>query len=515
MLYKKSILMLIVLIISSSCSKTNNAETEPNNTFINANVIKLNSDYIGTLESESDIDNYLINIEQEQVLKINLTGIKGINHAMYIYRYDNLKPQLLKIIDDNRKSSPENFSNLYVYSGQYIITILHGSRDLKKGNKDSQYKLSITTSSFFNEEKEPNDIPDMATEIRDNILYKGYYSPAQNQMNSNTAYAMQEFDWYKFNVVLTDGKPALIDVKLSKVDGIDSVLKIMNSSLNELVSIDNGGQGAGETLSDFGIRESGIYYIQVSSKNFVPNHDSPYELQLIYKSHDDGSEIEPNNSFETANPINGTNLKGRINGINDVDFFYFSPVRKNSYYSLGCSGGVNLDVILRLYDGNRNRLFEVNNSGKGGPETIPSVLIKNAVYISVSSGGNNNEDLTYLIDINEDTTGSFYESEPNDTKNETNIISSEIKGFINKKNDKDYYLIRTESNKRVKYLIKGVKGGKIRVSTTDPLGYIIKSKDIDSDEESVISESVDKKGYLIVESLIPVYDSPYKIKIED
>ncbi|HPS85415.1 MAG TPA: hypothetical protein PLY36_01650 [Spirochaetota bacterium] len=513
--YKKSILLIIFLSFTMSCKISKNSETEPNNTFSNANQIEINKEITGYLESENDIDNYYLNIDEEQILKIELSGIKGVNHSINIFKNENSKPQLIKVIDDNRKSSSETFANLYVQSGQYIFTITHGSRDIKKGNIETPYKLLITSRSYLNEEKEPNDNPYSATEIGDKSQTMGYFSPAQNSLNNDPISRMKEIDWYKFNINISDNTPVLIDLKLSGVTGVDSVVSVLNSAMEEIINVDSAGTGEGEIITDFGIKESGIYYIQVSSKNFLFNHDTPYELQLDYKTYNQNSELELNNSFEKANIISNNIITGKINSPGDQDFYQFIPPFKNKYYKAGCSGVEGLDIIMTVYDNNRNKLFEINNSGPGGSETIPYFMIKNSVYFSVSASSLAASESQYTLAIEKFESNEVLEIEPNNSKNTANLINNSITGFITYKNDIDYYLIKYEGRQKVKISVRGVKDGKIKISTTDQLGFIIKSKEIESDEEISFNEIFDKKGYIIVEPIVANFEFPYIITIED
>jgi len=513
--YKKSILLIIFFSFTMSCKLKNSAETEPNNTFANANMIEINKEITGFLESENDIDNYILNTDGEQVLRIELSGIKGVNHSINVYKNENLKPELIKVIDDNRKSAPETFANLYVQSGQYIFSITHGSRDLKKGNTETPYKLKITTKSFLNEEKEPNDTPYSATGIDDQSSTMGYFSPAQNNLNNDQKDKMKEIDWYKFIINITDNNPILIDLRLTGVNGVDSVISILNSRMEEIVTADNGGNGEGELISDLGIKESGIYYAKVSSKNFMFNHDVQYELKLNYKTYDPNSELEPNNVIEKANIILNNVITGKINALSDQDFYQFIPQFKNKYYKIGCSGADGLDLIITIYDSNRNKMFEINNTGSGQAEKIPYFLIKNSIYISISASSMAASESGYTLDLEQFDSNENIEIEPNNTKTNANLISKKIIGFINNKKDVDYYLIKSEERQKIKITIKGVKDGKIRISTTDQLGFILKSKDVDSDQEISITEIFDKKGFLIIEPLIANFEFPYTITIED
>ena len=202
LIIKKSIYITVILITIISCSKTGNKEEiEPNNTFSTATEINLNSEYTGLLDSENDIDNFILKIDEEQVIHLELSAIKGINHAIHIHRLDDSKPQMLKVIDDSRKSSPEEYSNLFVYPGIYIITVTHGSGDARKGNNENRYSLKITSRSFYNEEKEPNDTPQKANPINNGDTLTGYYSPSRNSLNENAQFPYREEDWYRAEII--------------------------------------------------------------------------------------------------------------------------------------------------------------------------------------------------------------------------------------------------------------------------------------------------------------------------
>ncbi len=512
---KKSILLIIIFCLISSCKLSQNSEVEPNNTFSNANTIEINKEVSGFLGSDNDIDNYILNINEFQILRIELSGIKGVNHAVNIYRNEISKPQLIKVIDDNRKSASEAFANLFVEPGQYIFTVTHGSRDIKKSNIETPYKFMVTSRSYLNEEKEPNDNPFTAMEITDKSTITGYFSPARNSLNNEEKNKMKEIDWYKFNLTIADNTPALIDLKISGVSGVDSTISILNSGMDEIFTIDNGGSGEGELISDLGIKVSGIYYIQVSSKNFLVNQDVPYELSLNYKTYDRNSELESNNSFEKSNVILDNIVNGKISGSNDQDFYQFTPQFKNKYYKIGCSGSEGFDPVMTIYDNNRTKLFEINNSGSGEPEKIPYFLVKTPIFISISASSISAAESKYTLDIEKYDSNESIEIEPNNSKTTASVPDKRISGFITYKNDVDFYLIKSEQRKKVKISVKGVKDGKIRISTTDPLGFIIKSKEVESDSEISFIEIFDKKGFILIEPITANFEYPYTITIED
>ena len=510
---KKSIVLIIFVICFNGCNKTKIHETEPNNTFESANRIEMNKEIIGFLDSEKDIDNFLLDVNEPQILRVHLGGVKGVNHAINIYKKENNSFKLIKIIDDNRKSAPEIFANLYA-SGQYIFSISYGDRDAQKGNDENSYTLKITSRPCINEEREPNDNPYTAGEINFDNPLTGYFSPGKNSLNKDEKNSMVENDFYKFNVALADNPPILIDVSLSGVSGIDSCLAILNSSLEEIVFVDNAGMGEGEYITDFGLKETGTYYIKVFAKNFSFNNDTPYELKIYSKPYDADYELEPNNSFEQANEISDNSIRGKVSSISDIDSFKFTSPNISKYYRLNCELSEGFFPSLNVYDNNKNKLFEINNYGSD-QDAIPPFFVKDSVYISVSASKMPPDQSNYKLTIEDYYPEGPMEIEPNNSKSTANPITERMSGFINSKNDIDYYLFKCDDRKKVKIKVKGIRNGKITFSTTDQMGFIIKTKDVNSDEEVSHIEVFDKKGFIIIGSVTPNYENPYTITIEE
>jgi hypothetical protein len=202
LILKKSIFIVLILLTIVSCGKkSNNEEIEPNNTISTATLIETGKDCTGFLDSEHDIDNYLLKINEEQVVRIELSGVKGVNHAVQVWKLVSGNPQSLKLIDDNRKSSPEEMANLFLEPGDYIIQVTHGSRDVKKGNSENRYTLRLTSRTALKEEKEPNDKHENANLINNGDSITGYFSPSRNMLNENSQSSYREEDWFRADII--------------------------------------------------------------------------------------------------------------------------------------------------------------------------------------------------------------------------------------------------------------------------------------------------------------------------
>ncbi|HEY1406145.1 MAG TPA: hypothetical protein VF857_06005, partial [Spirochaetota bacterium] len=107
-----------------------------------------------------------------------------MNHAIEIFRGNANSLTSIKLIDDNRKSSPEMIRNIWFEKDRYYILIKHGDRDEPKGNDEDSYTLFVKLQNQSgNQEKEPDDSFEDAQSIDVGNEYTGFYSPAMNKKN--------------------------------------------------------------------------------------------------------------------------------------------------------------------------------------------------------------------------------------------------------------------------------------------------------------------------------------------
>ncbi len=514
----KTAALLIVLIFAYghiSCKGKVPFEKEPNNSCGASNEFAVNSEIRGYINTTTDKDFFKIDVKEDTLYRVKLSGIKGVNLSVKLWKWKN-RPLLLKMIDDNRKSSPEEFANFYAEAGTYCISIEHGDRDIKKSNTETPYRLTLKSRDPEIGEREPNDTPRNATLIDDTGEIKGYFSPAFNRMNLSQNNKFREEDWYRIDVRLEEEKPVVIDIELSGVDRVNSQLFFYDENKRLISGSDKNGSGSGENLTGIGIKRSGTYYIMAASKNYSYNNDEAYQLYYRINEYDPSREIEPNNKPDSANTIDHNSITGRINGPGDFDFYRFVPQSENVYYRIKVEPAQGLDIKFSLLDPERKKLFEINNGGTGKNEIFPDFISSKAFYILVKAGKvSSNGEPVYVVTVDEFRNDENMEIEPNNDKTKSNSIEDDhITGYISEKNDKDFYVLNYEDRVNSVFEVTGVKSGKIRVSITDPLGFIIKTVEVTGDERVVFSEMINRKAYIIVESLKDNYDFPYNITID-
>jgi hypothetical protein len=508
-----AIICTTLLLSILSCSKKGKIEKEPNNSFSTASEIAMEERFLGFMGSPNDKDFYLLRVTDRAVLDIQLSGVKGINLALKIWKGGE-EPKLIKWIDDNRKSSPERFANLSVTPGNYYFEIFQSERDQKKSDKENTYELVLKRREAISEESEPNDTREDADTFHVGKEITGYFSPAYNRLNEDKENLNREEDWYAVDVSLKADIPEVLDVSLSGVSDVNSALYLYDSD-GELISMaDNGGAGEPESISGAGIKKSGSYYVMVASKGYTANHDEPYTLNVTLKEHDSGTEMEPNNGFESTNTFSN-NITGKINSKDDRDVFLYQSNSGPSIYRIELRPPEDMDAILTLYNIDHEKIIDINSGGKSKKEVYPNFYTDKDFYIAVTArSGDKVPAGEYILSVIPFKSITDQEREPNNDISQANKITGKtITGFTSSRGDKDYFLLSSDSRVKQKFEVQGVRGGAIKVSVTDPLGYITKSMDVQGDRKVIFSEMIDRKGYLVIEAVTENYDNPYTVYI--
>ncbi len=506
--------LLWCAVLPISCSKKSRVEKEPNSNFSTANEIEPGHRYRGYMDTPNDRDVYVLEVERPAVIDVRLSGARGMNLAARIYS-GRREPKLAKLIDDNRKSSPERFTNCYVEPGTWFFEIFQSDRDPRKGNREDSYELELKVRDAVAEESEPNDEPDRADRIVPDTPMNGYYSPSFNRMNRSAEQPDREEDWFRVDVELPYGTPRLMDVTLSGVTGINPVLALYDGEGNELMAADNNGTGEGESIIGTGVRSSGTLYVMVAARNYASNHDEHYTLAVAVREHDRGAEIEANNDFETANEIVDNHIVGRMNSPDDRDVFLHSADAPG-LYRIELRTPEDMDGVATIHDMKKERIVDLNNEGRGKREVYPNFYSEGSFYISIAAKtGSAPSQVDYLLTISSLGTAENLEREPNnDLTGANRIPTSAMSGYTSFHGDRDFFIITRDRRVNERFEVTGPKGGAIRVSVTDPLGYIIRSVDIKGQRKAVFNETIDKKGYLIVDSVSEDYDNTYTITLK-
>ncbi len=497
------------------CSRPSSREAEPNDTAPAAMELRAGAPVEGFLDRAGDVDFYRIAVPDPSVLDVQLSAVRGINHSLKIW--NGATGELLKLVDDARKSSPERMCNFHFGGGYVLVSVQHGEKDAPAGNRDNSYQLKIDLrGAVAGTETEPNDAPEKATPVAVNSEVTGYYSPAYNRLTANEKNPGREEDWFRLDIQLQEGRPLLLDLELSPVPEIDPAMFLYGPGMREILSAGGKGAGQGATLKGTGITEPGTYHIMVAAANGISGCDIPYVLSIKTRDYDFSLEMEPNNDMLQSNVIQSEEVTGKISHAGDRDFFTVKSSGGMRVHRVELIPPPDLDIAFNLYDGSKRRVFEVNTAGKGEREVLPNACSKDDIFIEVLSRGAPGEDAPYRLLVSSRDHVEGYEIEPNDDRKEaTRVQGDTVTGHTTRKNDIDYYLLEYAARKKKRFTVNAATGSRLKVSVTDPLGYAVRSVTVTGGAETKFYEMIDRKGYLVVKSMGENYLEPYVITLKD
>lgn len=160
---------------------------------------------------------------------------------------------------------------------------------------------------------------------------------------------------------------------------------------------------------------------------------------------------EPNNSFDTALPLNaaaGLNIAGFYNAYDektqspDADYYRISLKDSGCAYRMTLTAVPGVDGKLMVYSPNHELLFEMNERGVGEAEVVWDYYCRYPeIYIAVASCGGANNNVPYMLSIAADNHDSRIEVEPNNEEKNATVLTSlfPLKGYIVPNDDVDCY----------------------------------------------------------------------------
>lgn len=509
--------ILFTLFLLFSCSDRIN-EKEPNDSFDDAEEIALDETVKAYIDTSTDSDYYRLQVDRELRAGISLSSLKGINHSITVYRDLGGKKPPVKLIDDSRKSSPEEFPDIGFFPGVYYICIAHGERDEPKGTREVAYRLRVSTVDTEDKayEFEPNDQLKLATPVTPGVDVYGYYSPSFNKLNKSSGEEKYlEYDYYEFDLSRSSRR-VVADISLSAVPGVDAVLKIYSPSGKLLNQVDSTAIGGGESLLGQGLPVQGTYYVEVTGKSYASNNEVPYTLLVALNSFDSSVEMEPNNTIEEANELSDEAIKGRIYPQGDEDYYSYIPEVPH-FVDIDLASASSVNCRLTILNAKGEELVVADEGGEGIPEKVPSYFTGERLYVKVEGfSGQSDPEKYYLLALKNSMFQEDMEIEPNDTKERATYIEKNlIYGFSTTKDDKDYFLIEHEGKNELDFTITAPENAELVVNITDNLGYILNSYELSGEEPLVVHELVNKRAYLLIETKKANSAKPYMIEIAE
>src|SRR5712692_6414757 len=114
----------------------------------------------------------------------------------------------------------------------------------------------------------------------------------------------------------------------------------------------------------------------------------------------------------------------------DEDWYLLAPPAPRTV-DLTVSGIPGADVMLEIYDTDRNRLVAVNSEGEGRPERLPNLGVKGKLLVRVTSAKRGSGGAYTLTALFSEPAAGF-ETEPNDRAADSNALTlgQPISGYI-------------------------------------------------------------------------------------
>lgn len=412
-------------------------ESEPNDSYQQASVLRPGSTAKGTVGNPKDQDWYRIDVAAEGALTAKIGGIKDVDFAISFFDKDRRE---LKRVDETTVGGDEQLLDLGVAAGVYYLLVANTNE--KSNNPGQVYELQAKFDGAAGREREPNDTALTAQTVEAGGLARGHYWPAK-QLLSEEPDAAEE-DWYSIQVA-KEGL-FLLNIDVSEVTKVDSILEVYDTNGYKLKELDAGGVGEGESLRNFGVRGPGKFDLRLRSKNKnTGNPDVPYDLLTELLPYRGATEFEPNDQRTDATPLNLDSISGTIAPGGDQDW-YKVAVDSGATQLLRAelSGLAGMDLTLSLRDGLGNELSFIDNMGKEQPEIMTGWGLTGGDYhlvVSEKSGKKADSRRSYQLGRKLIPFQAGLEWEPNTSSGTAQAlkIGESVDGYFAPKGDEDWY----------------------------------------------------------------------------
>ena len=422
-------------LLFSACGPAK--ETEPNDSYQQATLLKPGGKATGTIGNPKDQDWYRLDGAVEGVLTAKLGGIKDVDFVISFFDKDRRE---LKRVDETTVGGDEQLLDLGLSAGAYYLVVSNNNE--KASNTGQIYGLQTKLSGPAGREREPNDTALTAQTIEAGGLAKGHYWPAKQLLSEDPEAA--EEDWYSIEVA----KPGLflLNIDVSEVPKVDAILEVYDTNGYKLKELDAGGVGEGESLRNFGVRGPGKFQLRLRSKyKTAGNPDVPYDLLTELLPYQGATEFEPNDQRADATPLGLDSISGTIAPAGDQDWYKVSvDSGTKQLLRAELSGLAGMDLTLSLRDSLGNEISFIDNMGKEQPEIMTGWGLTGGDYhfvVSEKSGKKADSRQSYALARKLIPFQPGLEWEPNNSSATVQSlkVGESVDGYFAPKGDEDWY----------------------------------------------------------------------------
>ncbi len=386
---KKHLLIIVLTIfcLSNTFSQTFN-ETEPNDSFEQAELVTAPVTIIATSGSEDDVDFFKVDLSSSAVITITLSEIQA-NQYFRLYAYNSNEDQIGFV------QSPEDGTG-YTYDFLLPSGISY-FKIYDYGNNPSSIAYHLELEIDTSDGCEINNSFETACLVSpDAMLHPQLFGYNSDLGGSDT-------DYYKLELPVG----GVVTVNLSNL-AVDQYLRLYayNSNEGQIAFVQSPEDGSGFSIDL--LLPPGISYFVLTDYSSIKSDSIHLDLELVFDS-TDGCEI--NNSFETAclvspDAILHPQLFGYNSDLGGADTDYYKldlPVGGVVTVNLS---NLAVDQYLRLYayNSNEDQIAFVQSPEDGSGFSIDLLLPPGISYFALTNYSSIKSDSIHLdLELRYDT----------------------------------------------------------------------------------------------------------------
>ncbi len=417
---------------------TVHGETEPNNTFQQANTLSLNSSDSGALneatqtQSADNEDWWQITLSVDGTLYTETNASSNLDIDIYIYDVNGNTI----IATGSRYGSKEYASYLALKAATYFI------RTYRSSGSGSYSILTKFTAAPYVNDSEPNDTYQTAQVLNLNSQSTGHIKYYSNGSTDYDDYWKVAIPYDGSLTVNTASDSADIDLYIYDVNGANIIRSSSAYGLTETIKFEN--------------LMPGTYFVRV----YCTSGHGGYTINSVYEQTSINgittNDNEKNDDYLTA--INWTtfNTAGSSTGYGHMGYYTNSYTDYDDYWAvttttdgklvINTQSSSTLDIGLYLYDINGTNIISSASSYGTNEKLTFENLAEGKYYVRTYKSGSGYG--SYIITAEFSIPSMANDSEPNDDFDYANSISANVKTtghlayYSNSKTDyDDYYVI--------------------------------------------------------------------------
>jgi len=504
--------LLLSLLPVFFCSHTINEKEPENNNRKLALKLEAGQKLSGSFYSSTgnDIDYVYAGIDEATLIKGELGAVKGVDSEILFFRQGEATP--FKIVNDNKSSLNERFGPYLISPPGVVIAIrpVQAANDGKYAKLKYEFTFDLASASLPMEQ-EPNENIDEANPVEDSMI-RGYYN---NALSGNDI----EKDFY--SIEIPEDKKYRLSVNLSKVTGVDGVLRLYSKEGEKLLTVDNGGAGDEENIYSYGVQGPARLYLGVNSKDYKISDTQYYELRAEVNPYEEKYELEPNDDDANATLIKVEKIFGDFANDQDLDYYkYYNDTLEPVNFFAEVVPDSNFDIVLELLPPKKLPPLVFNDGGDEAVEGIATWIVKplETIYLKVSKKSVGKTGAYTLNTLMSPPTDDR-EREPNNSIKTATPLSPEksITGYVNPGKDQDYYKVKIPGQGKYVIELESPMDCIMSISILDVKGIKTEGKSASQQGKNISFQAIlDPEGFILTScenSARPLYKNPYQLRI--